>query len=93
MSMEEIKKSEAEETVSKAPKLRGVITSVSMDKTISVKVDTMKTHPKYRKKYLVSKKYLVHAEGGSHKIGEAVLFQECRPMSKRKRHMVIAQEK
>ncbi len=77
------------ENASRAPKLRGTVTSVAMDKTITVKVDTLKTHPKYGKKYLVSKKYLVHIPEGSYKTGDSVMFQECRPMSKRKRHIVI----
>lgn len=80
------------ESVSRAPKFRGTVTSVAMDKTIAVKVDTLKTHPKYGKKYLVSKKYLVHVPAGSYKVGDAVLFQECRPISKRKRHIAIEAE-
>lgn len=79
----------ATEKVSKAPTLRGVVTSVSAEKTITVKIDTLKTHPKYGKKYKASKKYLVHAPEGGHKIGDVVMFRECRPQSARKRHEVV----
>lgn len=84
------KKTTGTGNVSMAPKRSGTVTSVAMDKTIAVTVDTLKTHPKYRKKYLVSKKYLVHAPEGSYKVGDTVTFQECRPMSKRKHHVVVS---
>lgn len=87
--MDTEKKTTEVESVSAAPKRSGTVTSVAMDKTITVTVDTLKTHPKYRKKYLVSKKYLVHAPEGSYKAGDTVTFQECRPMSKRKHHVVV----
>jgi len=76
---------------SKAPTLKGVVVSNSMQKTLVVNVDTLKTHPKYLKQYRSSKKYKVHVEESSvHAIGSTVLFQECRPMSRGKRHTIIA---
>ncbi len=79
------------EKTNKAPTWKGVVVSDKMDKTIVVKVDTLKTHPKYLKQYRSSKKYKVHVpENGTYKIGDTVIFQECRPISRDKRHQVVA---
>ncbi len=74
----------------KVPTHKGVVVSAVMDKTIVVKVDTLKTHAKYRKQYTSSKRYKVHDETNQHKVGDTVIFQECRPYSKDKRHQVVA---
>lgn len=63
----------------------GAVVKVSGAKTISVKVDTVKMHPKYHKQYTTSKKYAVHDEKSMAKVGDMVRFVECRPISKSKR--------
>jgi small subunit ribosomal protein S17 len=68
---------------------KGVIVSNGMNKTIVVRIDSVKTHPKYGKQYARSKKYHVHDEKGTHAVGETVSFVECRPLSKTKRWRVI----
>ena len=68
--------------------LIGTVVSTAMNKTIVVRVDRTKMHAKYSKQYVVSKKYHVHDELGTHKVGETVTFIECRPLSKTKRWMV-----
>ena len=60
-----------------------------MDKTIVVKVDRVKRHPKYHKSFLVSKQYKVHDERNQFKDGDQVVFVECRPLSKDKRWRVL----
>jgi small subunit ribosomal protein S17 len=70
-------------------KFNGIVVSDKMDKTIVVKVDMVKVHPKYKKRYVVSKRYKVHDEKNSFKEGDLVMFIECRPMSKDKRWRVI----
>ncbi len=85
-------KTEQETTVkvNKAPTLKGTVVSNTMQKTLVVKVDTLKTHPKYGKQYRSSKKYKVHVEeSATHAIGSTILFQECRPMSRDKRHQIV----
>lgn len=67
----------------------GVVMSDKMEKTIVVKVDRTKVHPKYKKRYIVSKRYKVHDEKNKFKIGDKVAFVECRPLSKDKRWRVI----
>lgn len=70
-------------------KFAGVVVSDKSDKTIVVKVETVKKHPKYLKRYVVSRKYKVHDEANQYKIGDKVSFVECRPLSKDKRWRVI----
>lgn len=86
-----MKTTQTTEKGSKAPTLKGVVVSNTMQKTLVVNVDTLKTHPKYQKQYRSSKKYKVHVEeSGRYAIGSTVEFRECRPMSRGKHHMVIA---
>lgn len=70
-------------------KFQGVVTSDKMDKTIVVKVNRIKVHPIYKKRYRVSKKYKVHDQKNEAKIGDQVIFEECRPLSKDKRWRLI----
>ena len=67
----------------------GIVMSDKMDKTIVVKVDRTKVHPKYKKRYVVSKRYKVHDEKNKFKEGDKVKFIECRPLSKDKRWRVV----
>lgn len=67
----------------------GVVVSVAEDKTVHVKVLTRKMHPKYKKQYTTSKKYAVHDEKNEAKMGDKVVFAECRPISKTKRWRLV----
>ena len=60
---------------------KGIVVSDKMDKTVVVLVDTLKEHPKYKKRYISSKKYKVHDEKNEYSIGEEVEFENCRPIS------------
>jgi len=70
-------------------KFEGIVVSDKSDKTIIVEVKRTKIHPKYLKRYSVSKKYKVHDPKNKHKIGDKVNFVECRPLSRDKRWRVI----
>ncbi|MFA6513701.1 MAG: 30S ribosomal protein S17 [Patescibacteria group bacterium] len=70
-------------------KFTGVVVSDKSAKTILVKVETIKVHPKYRKRYTVSRKYKVHDENNKYKTGDKVSFVECRPLSRDKRWRII----
>lgn len=72
---------------------KGVVVSDKMDKTIVVEVTTLLTHKKYHKKYKDTKRYSVHDENNSYKVGDEVLFNECKPMSKSKKWVVVEQDK
>jgi len=63
----------------------GIVVSNKMEKTIVVKVESRFSHPIYLKTIVKTKKYLAHDELSECNIGDQVLLQECRPLSKRKR--------
>ncbi len=63
---------------------RGVVVSDAMDKTIVVRVDTIKAHPKYKKVVRRSAKFHAHDEQNSAKVGDVVRIVETRPISKQK---------
>ena len=62
----------------------GVVTSVKMNKTIVVTLDTSVAHPKYKKRFKVSRKFYAHDEENGCKIGNMVEIAETRPLSKTK---------
>ena len=63
----------------------GIVVSDKMNKTVVVKVDRLKMHPIYRKKYKISKKYKAHDAENKFKIGDKVKIIESKPMSKEKK--------
>ncbi len=79
------------QNVSKAPTFVGTVVSNKMQKTLVVAVETLKTHPKYKKQYRSTKRYKVHVEEGEYQIGQKVTFRECRPVSKDKHHVIVTE--
>lgn len=69
--------------------LSGVVMSNKMKKTVVVAVNRTKTHPKYKKTYKVTKRYKAHDEKNQYKVGDRVIINECRPISKDKRWRVV----
>jgi small subunit ribosomal protein S17 len=69
---------------------RGVVVSNRMDKTIVVKVDTIKAHPRYKKVVRRSVKFHAHDEQNSANVGDVVRIVETRPLSKTK-HWKLAE--
>ncbi len=69
--------------------LKGIIVSDKMDKTVTVKVENIKEHPKYQKRYKSHKKYKAHDEKNEFKIGDKVIIEETRPISKDKKWKVL----
>jgi small subunit ribosomal protein S17 len=63
---------------------RGVVISSGMDKTIVVRVDAVKAHPKYLKVVRRSTKFHAHDEENQAKVGDVVRIVETRPLSKTK---------
>ena len=62
----------------------GTVVSNKMEKTIVVAVENIYKSPLYSKFKTRTKKYLVHDEMEECNIGDKVLVEECRPLSKRK---------
>jgi small subunit ribosomal protein S17 len=69
--------------------LTGEVVSTKMEKTFVVKVERVVKHKIYGKQYAVSRKYKVHDEENKARVGNIVLFEECRPLSKDKRWRLI----
>ena len=69
--------------------LKGVIVSDKMDKTIIVSVKRKKENLKYKKSYMVDKKFKAHSEMKDLKVGDKVMIEECQPISKEKKWKVI----
>jgi len=70
-------------------RLRGIVVSDKMQKTITVLVERLVYHPLYKRNYRVSKKYHVHDEKNEAKVGDLVEFELTRPISKTKRWKLI----
>jgi small subunit ribosomal protein S17 len=69
--------------------LQGTVVSDKGDKTVIVLVERRVMHPVYKKFIRQSKKYAAHDENNNVKTGDTVFIEECRPLSKRKRWMVV----
>ncbi len=63
----------------------GLVISDKAQKTVTVSVETLVRHPKYKKRVRNSKKFMVHDEGDTARIGDTVRIIETRPLSARKR--------
>jgi small subunit ribosomal protein S17 len=63
---------------------RGVVVSAAMDKTIVVRVDVVKSHPRYKKVVRRSQRFHAHDEQNRAKAGDIVRIVETRPLSKTK---------
>jgi small subunit ribosomal protein S17 len=69
--------------------LKGVVVSDKMNKTVVVKVEEYKKHPRYNRFYRSSKKYKAHDEKEEFHIGDKVIIKEAKPISKDKHFVVI----
>jgi len=70
--------------------LVGAVVSTKMTKTITVKVDTVKMHPLYKKRFVRSKKYYAHIDDNSDiSVWDIVKIRAYRPTSKLKRWIYV----
>lgn len=67
----------------------GIVTSAKSVKTVVVTVHRYVRHPKYLKRYRISKKFHAHDEEQKCKEGDTVVIEETRPLSKLKRWKVV----
>jgi small subunit ribosomal protein S17 len=72
--------------------LQGIVVSDKADKTIVVDVERRFTHPILKKTVRRTKKYQAHDAENRFKIGDRVVIQESKPISKTKRWVVIGEE-
>jgi small subunit ribosomal protein S17 len=62
----------------------GIVVSDKMDKTIVVQVERLVKHPVYKKYVRRRARYKAHDEGNICKVGDKVMIEECRPLSREK---------
>jgi small subunit ribosomal protein S17 len=67
----------------------GTVVSNKADKTVVVRVERKFQHPLYSRTVKSSKKYMAHDEDNACQIGDVVKIMESRPLSKRKRWLVV----
>jgi len=67
----------------------GVVSSTSMDKSITVTVERKLKHPIYGKFVKKSNKIMAHDDKNDCNVGDLVRIMECRPLSKRKKWRLI----
>lgn len=70
--------------------LQGIIVSDKMQKTVVVQVESIKEHPKYKRRYKMHKRFKAHNENPEFKLGDTVIIEECAPISKDKTFKVIS---
>ena len=63
----------------------GVVVSNKMQKTVVVAVENLVKHGMYQKYIKRTNKFLAHAENNDVNVGDRVVIEETRPLSKRKR--------
>ena len=63
----------------------GVVVSDAMQKTRVVKIERVFRHPRYQRVIRMSKKLKAHDENNESRVGDRVLIEETRPMSKENR--------
>jgi len=80
----------ADTEIRNARKVRtGLVISRSGDKSVTVKINYRKHHPKYGKMMTISKKLHVHDEKNECGVGDTVRVMETRPLSKTKRWRLV----
>lgn len=78
------------ETVINRKKVSGIVVSDKMDKTVVVNVSRYVAHKKYGKYYKIDKRYKAHDENNEYKVGDKVIIEETRPISKDKTFKVLS---
>ncbi len=69
--------------------LVGTVVSDKMDKTVVVRTERRFKHKLYGKYLRRNTQYMAHDPAESAGIGDKIMIQECRPLSKHKRWRVI----
>lgn len=71
-------------------RLEGVVVSAAMTKTRVVRVERVQSHEKYGKQFRTSERYSAHDEKNIYKVGDKVVLEETRPLSRTKRFRIVA---
>ena len=84
---------QAVEKENRRKRIEGTVVKSSGLKTVSVEVKGMKRHPIYGKVVKFSNRYLVHDEQGNASVGDKVVIEESRPLSRAKRWRLVEAKK
>jgi small subunit ribosomal protein S17 len=79
-----------EQKITASKTFEGVVVKSAMKDTVTVQVERYVKHPKYKKYLRHSKKFLVHNPGNTAQVGEKVVIKETRPISRRKRFVLVS---
>jgi len=92
MKIETKKPLDKKDSIKKPQKtrLRGIVISDKMQETVVVAVEKFILNVKYKKRLKTIKKYKAHNKDNKYKTGDRVIIEECRPMSKEKRWIIIS---
>lgn len=74
----------------KIRRFEGEVVSDKMMKTVVVAVTGTKIHPKYQKRYKSTNRFKAHSENNEYKVGDRVIIEETRPLSKEKKWKVVS---
>lgn len=69
---------------------KGSVTKISGAKTVRVEVNEYRVHPKYKKRFRVTRNFLVHDELEKAKVGELVEIVQSRPVSRKKSWVLVS---
>ena len=69
--------------------ITGTVIKIAGEKTATIVVERKVIHPRYHKTVKRFKKYLVHDEKATVKVGDTISAIECRPLSKRKTFRLV----
>lgn len=70
-------------------RFEGVVVSDKMQKTRVVEVSRRIKHPRYHKYYRVTKRFSAHDENNIYMLGESVIIEEAKPLSRTKRWVIV----
>lgn len=70
-------------------RLKGIVISNKMHKGAVIRVDRLRKHPKYKKYFRTSQKVKAHDPQNESEIGDVVIIEETRPLSKDKRWRIV----
>lgn len=79
---------EAADAASRIKTRQGTVVSDRMDKTVVVSVERQLPHPLYGKRITRRSRFYAHDEANEYRIGDVVVIEETRPLSRQKRWRV-----
>jgi small subunit ribosomal protein S17 len=77
------------EDIKKSRRLTGTVVSDKMDKTVVVSILRVRKDSKYQKQFNFNKKFKAHDEKNIYHVGDKVVIEETRPLSKEKNWRVV----